>query len=74
MIDNDCIIYRNGAETDTHELMSDTATGWSSQHYTALHDGDSITLSLIRTNHPGYWRFYLKRGGFVAARWTVERS
>jgi hypothetical protein len=69
----ECIVYRNGAETDIDELMHDTLTGWSAEDYSALSpDGDSISLRLIRTNHPGYWRFYLKRGGFVAAKWIVR--
>jgi len=66
-------IYRNGQPIDLAGLMADTATGWSAHNYSTQVDGQEIALRLVRTNHPRYWRLYLKRGGFFAASWTVSR-
>jgi len=66
-------IYRNGQPIDLAGLMADTATGWSAHNYSTQVDGQEIDLLLIRTNHAGYWRFYLKRSGFVAASWSVSQ-
>ena len=67
------MIYRNGRPVDLKGLIADTFTGWSAHSYTATVDGQEIDLQLIRTRHAGLWRFYLKRGGYVAANWTVNR-
>lgn len=67
------MIYRNGSSVDLSGLIADTLTGWSAHSYTAQVDGQEIALRLVRTRHAGLWRFYLKRGGFVAASWTVNR-
>ena len=67
------MIYRNGQPVNLAALMDDTANGWSTAEYTARVDNQDIDLRLIRTRHAGIWRFYLKRGGFTAASWTVNR-
>jgi len=67
------MIYRNGSSVDLAGLIADTRSGWSAHSYSAQVDGQEIDLQLIRTRHAGLWRFYLKRGGFVAASWTVNR-
>ena len=70
---NDTMIYRNGIPVDLAGLIADTLTGWSAHSYTAQVDGQEIDLRLVRTCNAGLWRFYLKRGGFVAASWAVNR-
>ena len=72
--EDNTVIYRNGSPVCLTGLIADTRSGWSDHNYSySAQDGQEIHLRLIRTRHAGLWRFYLKRGGFVAASWTVNR-
>lgn len=74
-------VRAGGVVVDAAELARLTAGGWWDQslavagqyNVTARFHGRHVPANLTRTNHPKYWRFYLKRGGALAACWTVEK-